>query len=797
MARDGFPADMVADSDIVRARLLKEGFAPHRSHWGTFYGRLEHDGSLAIRAHPSDPNPSPILANLAHAARHPARIARPVARKGWLIDGPGPDTRRGLDEFVELSWSEVTKRLSRELSRVYGSFGAAAVYGGSYGWSSAGRLHHAQSQLHRFLNCMGGYVRSLNTYSSGAANVILPRVIAPLQDVSRRNVTWGAIERHTELLVCFGGMASKNAMVSPGGTRAHSLPGGLLRAQKGGTRFISISPLRDDFDARLGAKWLCIRPGTDTALMLALAYELVHRGLHDQEFLHRYCTGFGLFAEYLMGRRDGQPKTASWAASITGIDEIDIVELALDIARSKTLINVSQSLQRAPRGEQPIWMALTLAALRGQIGLPGAGFIYGLGSMAEIGNPDLAIPLPTFPQGDNPVTEFIPVARLTDMLLGPGSAYEYNGRTLTYPNIRLVYWAGGNPFHHHQDLNRLREAFFQPDTIVVHESFWTATARHADIILPVTMTVERNDIGAAAFDPGVTAMHRLLDPFREAKDDYDIFGLLAGELGVFERFTEGRSSEGWLQHMYGALRESLAGVGVSSPSFDEFWKNGELLLPTLPDTGGALASFRRNPESNPLGTPSGKIEIFSEAIAGFGYEDCLGHPTWFPLVEADGRKYPICLIANQPVATLHSQLDFGEYSAKRKVGGRASARISPDDAASRGIMDGSTVRIFNNRGACLATAAVSDDVPAGVVQLPTGAWFDPVWLPDGSVLCVHGNPNVLTSDVGTSRLAQGCTGQICQVQIERFECEPPKVKAFFPPASICWPGSQEDESTGG
>ena len=95
-----------------------------------------------------------------------------------------------------------------------------------------------------------------------------------------------------------------------------------------------------------------------------------------------------------------------------------------------------------------------------------------------------AVPMPTLPQGRNGVADFIPVARIADMLLNPGGTYRYNGETRTYPDIRLVYWAGGNPFHHHQDLNRLRKAFARLDTLVVHELAWTATARHADIVLP-------------------------------------------------------------------------------------------------------------------------------------------------------------------------------------------------------------------------------------------------------------------------------------------------------------------------
>ena len=122
-----------------------------------------------------------------------------------------------------------------------------------------------------------------------------------------------------------------------------------------------------------------------------------------------------------------------------------------------------------------------------------------------------------------PIDVYIPVARVADMLLHPGELVEYDGDHLVYPDVRLVYWCGGNPFHHHQDLARLRRALSRAETIVVHEPFWTATARHADIILPATMTLERNDIGAANNDPYVIAMHQALAPYAQARNDYDIF----------------------------------------------------------------------------------------------------------------------------------------------------------------------------------------------------------------------------------------------------------------------------------
>jgi biotin/methionine sulfoxide reductase len=442
---------------------------------------------------------------------------------------------------------------------------------------------------------------------------------------------------------------------------------------------------------------------------------------------------------------------------------------------------VAQSLQRAEFGEQPVWAGLALAAALGQIGLPGGGFCYGLGSIGYYGRRRVAVPVAPLPQGRNGVGEYIPVARIADMLLHPGEPFDHDGRRLRYPHVRLAYWVGGNPFHHHQDLGRLRRAIGRLDTFVVHEPVWTATARHADVVLPATMTIEREDIGATSLDPVMAAMHRLVDPPGEARDDYAVFTELARRLGAAEEFTEGLDVRGWLARLYERTRSALAARGEPAPSFAEFWAAGELALPLRPDDGGLLAAFRADPDARKLPTPSGRIEVGSTTVAGFGYPDCPGHPAYFAPTDAPDERHPLWLVANQPATRLHSQLDFGAHSAAAKVAGREAVRIHPRDAAARGIADGDVVRLHNDRGACLAGARLSEDVAPGVVQLPTGAWFDPLDPDDPVPFCVHGNPNVLTRDAGSSALAQGCTGQHTAVQVERFTGPPPPVRAHEPP----------------
>jgi biotin/methionine sulfoxide reductase len=455
------------------------------------------------------------------------------------------------------------------------------------------------------------------------------------------------------------------------------------------------------------------------------------------------------------------------------------------MAASRTLVTVSYSLQRAEHGEQPVWAAIALAALLGQIGLPGGGFGHGYGSMGDLGSASANVNLPLVPEGRNPVKSFIPVARIADLLLRPGESFDYDGERHTYPDIRLVHWAGGNPFHHHQDLNRLRRALARPDTILVQEPYWTAMARHADLVFPATTSFERNDIGSGRADARIVAMHQAVPPAGRALSDHQILAGLAERLGVGDAFTEGRDERAWLARLYAQLRGALATAGIEAPSFEAFWSAGSLEVPDAEADRVLFDAFRADPTENRLRTPSGKIELYSETIASFRYDDCPGHPAWLESDEWLGspraKRLPLALVANNPATRLHGQLDLGPYSQAAKVRGREPVRIHPTDAAERGIADGDVVRLFNDRGSCLAGAVLSTDVRPGVVQLSTGAWFDPDDPSAEIAMCVHGNPNVLTRDSGTSRLSQGCSGQHALVEVERFAGVVPPIRAFTPP----------------
>ncbi|WP_305095205.1 molybdopterin-dependent oxidoreductase [Prescottella sp. R16] len=754
------------------------------AHWGMFEVEASDGDVTAVHPYAGDEDPSPILGNLPGSVRSRTRITGPAVRCGWLENGPGPSDARGADEFVPVSWNELHDLLARELRRVVDEHGNRAIFGGSYGWASAGRFHHAQSQIHRFLNLLGGYTGSVQNYSIGATGVIMPHVVGAHWKLFARATDWTVIAENTDLMVCFGGIPVKNTAVASGGTSAHPTRGALDRLRARGGRLVSISPLRDDLHGEY--EWLAPVPGTDVAIMLALAHVLASEGLHDKGFLARYCVGYERFENYLFGGDDGIAKTPGWASALSGIPAETIVALARRMAAGRTMVTVTWSLQRVRHGEQAPWAGITLAAMLGQIGVPGGGFGHGYGSMNEPGLGPVPYPLPTLFQGSNPVPDFIPAAAISDLLLRPGEEFDYDGRRHTYPDIRLVYWAGGNPFHHHQDLGRLRRALARPDTIVVHDPYWTPMARHADIVVPSTTSLERDDLACSRNDPLLVAMTQAVPRYAGARDDYDTFAALAYRLGFGERFTEGRTAGQWIEHLYEQWRGFVLAdpQHLEAPTYAEFRRRGHVRMRTE-DRLTLFADFRDDPVGSPLRTPSGRIEIFSATVEGFGYDDCRGHPRWYEPDEWLGgeraSRFPLHLIANQPKTRLHGQLDHGAVSRASKIRGREPVRMHPADAAARGIGAGDVVRVFNDRGACLAGAVLDDGVRCSVVQLATGAWYDPLDPADPDSMCVHGNPNVLTADVGSSGLSHGCTGQHVLVQIERFDGDLPPIRVFEPP----------------
>ncbi len=752
---------------------------PHAAHWGAFTAVVEHGRLVGARPFAGDPNPPALLASLPGAVHAPTRIDRPHVRSGWLAGDRRGGTPRGGEAFVPVTWDTAIRLVAEEVARVRDTHGPASIFGGSYGWGSAGRFHHARTQLHRLLSVAGGYTGQLTNYSYAAGMTLMPHVVGTNDVITGPVVEWRDIVAHAKLMLCFGGILLRNGQITAGGAGRHEMASWLERAAQAGVRLVNISPVRGDMPGFAAAEWLPIRPGTDTALMLGMAHVLFAEGLADHGFLGRCTVGWELLRDYVLGAADGVAKTPAWAAAETGIPADRIAALARDCAALPTMLTAAWSLQRAERGEQPFWMLVALAAMLGQIGRRGCGFGFGHGSINGMGTPQSALPSSGLPGLPNPAQSWIPVARLTEMLERPGGAYDYNGRQLAYPDARLVWWAGGNPFHHHQDLNRLLRAWARLETIVVSEPWWNSAARHADIVLPATTSLERDDIGSAGRDRFLLAMKQALPRFAEARDEFDYMADVADALGVRHRFTQQRDAATWLRVLYGRTRDAAARAGLDLPDFDAFWRAGSVEIP-VPERGAVpFAAFVRDPEAAKLNTPSGRIELFSDTVAGFGYDDCPGHPVWFApreYLRAElAQKYPLHLLTSQPPTRLHSQLDQARVSLASKVRGREPIRLHPDDAALRGLAAGDAVRVFNARGACLAGVCLDDGLLPGVAVMSTGAWLDPEQPGVPGSLCVHGNVNVLTQDVGTSRLGQGPSAQSCLVEVARWQGPLPEI----------------------
>ena len=759
------------------------------SHWGTYRAKVNNGKVTELIGWENDKDPSPIGPGIVDIHDNQTRIDKPMIRKSWIDNGPGTNNNlRGIDPFVAVSWDEAENIVAKELNRVRENFGNSSIFGGSYGWASAGRFHHAQSQLHRFLNCIGGYTRSKFTYSFAAAEAMVPHILGSYRAYLDTCTSWDSIEENTELFVCFGGVPLKNGQIAQGGTGSHNQKEKLISSAKAGIRFVNLSPLKSDLLDEVKGKWLPLRPNTDVAIMLGLAHTLYKENLYSEIFIEKYTEGFDIFLPYLLGDLDGVVKDANWASEISEISSDEIISLARDMSSKRTMISVSWSLTRQDHGEQPFWAAIMLASMLGQIGLPGGGFGFGYSATNHIGGQFSIIPGAAFPQSDNKIDNFIPVARISDLLLNPGETFHFDGKEYEYPDIKLIYWAGGNPFHHHQDINKLLLAWQKPETIISNEWCWNSLAKYSDIILPCTTPLERQDIMLTPRDPYVVSMSKLVEPFKEAKSDFDIFKGIAKKMDIENLFTEGRDEEDWQKWIYQETSvKSKSLKNIDFPSYQEFRKIGWFKVPPPKENTIMLKDFREDPTKFPLSTPSGKIEIYSKTVDSFNYDDCPGHPTWLEPCEWLGSKnknYPLHLISNQPKNKLHSQMDHGGYSKSFKIKDREPIEMNSVDASSRGINEGDIVKLFNDRGACLAGVNINDNIRPGVVQISTGAWYDPEDSKNLKTICKHGNPNVLTKDKGTSKLGQGPIAHSCLIEVELVKDKISPVTAFDPPVII-------------
>lgn len=788
-------------------KFIQNGSVNTAAHWGGLKVTVK-DGKIVNSANVlKDHEYNSLQSTVKDLVYAEDRIKYPMVRKSYLAnpDNSKPELR-GSEEWVRVSWDEAIKLAADQMKKTRETKGPSGIFAGCYGWKSSGNFHNARTLAYRFMRTTGGFVGHKGDYSTGASQVIMPHVVGTIE-VYEQQTSWEVVLETSEVVVIWGANPIATLKIAWSSSDSEGLEY-FRKLRDSGKKIICIDPVYSESCQYLNpTKWVAPKPNTDVAMMIGMCHTLFVNKKHNQEFLDEYTEGFDTFKDYFMGKTDGVVRDAKWAAEITGVDAETIEELALLFAANRTMLMSGWALQRQHLGEQRHWALISLASMIGQIGLPGGGFglsyhysnggapsatggiVGGISSKSNWKSTAVAAGGLGHSYNAKDTDIAIPVARITDCLLNPGKTIDYNGTKITYPEIETIYWAGGNPFHHQQDTNKLVKGWKKAKNVFVNEIFWTATARMADIVFPVTTTFERNDITMAGdySNKYIYPMKAVVPTEFEAQSDFWIFTQLAKQFGKEDEFTERKSEMDWIAEFYETARTGAASKGIKMPMFRKFWADNEIFeFPVKEEdrTWVRYADFREDPLLNPLGTPSGKIEIYSEKVASMNYDDCKGHPTWMEPIERYGMKNqpaPFALVSPHPSERLHSQQDNTSLRFNYEVNGREPIWINIEDAKAKGIQDGDVVRVFNERGQTLAGAVVTKNISKGVVRINEGGWYDPMEPGVEGSLCKHGNVNMLTIDIPTSKLASGNSAHTALVDIEKYTGKLPEVSLFKQP----------------
>ncbi|GAB4275376.1 MAG: dimethyl sulfoxide reductase subunit A [Deferrisomatales bacterium] len=656
-----------------------------------------------------------------HVVRAPDRITAPLRRVG----------ARGSGGFEAVSWDEALTCVAEALSRVKERYGPHAVFlMDSHG--SLGALHSTAQAARRFFARFGGCTTRWGNTSLEGAIFASRATFGTAATGSTRDALLAS-----RLIVLWGW----NPVVTRFGPDTVER---IEEARGRGARVVCVDPRRSPSAERLADQWIPIRPGTDGAILVAMAHVLLSEDRVDRGFVESCTVGAEAYADYVLGREDGVPKTPEWAEPITGVPAPVIAQLARDYASLRpAALCTGWAPGRSAFGEQFHRAAQALCALTGNLGVEG-GWVAGGTGILPLG----AVKTPLAPPRSLGPT--VHTCEVYDALL--------EGTAGGYPSdVRLLYAVGSNFLNQHLNVNKGVRALEALDFVVVHELFPTATARYADVILPVSHFLEREDIGQPwAGGPYFLYGERALDPPPGVRSDREIFAELAARLGL--EAEEDRSDEAWLRRMV----EETAGL----PDFESFREAGVHRLPLE----GPWVAFREqvaDPDKRPFRTPSGKIEIYSSRLAEAGDPQVPPIPRYLEPWEGPRdpltQRYPLQLVTPHSRGRINSQ---GDNIPRMKALADDRLWLHPADARRRGIATGDRVRVFNDRGALSAVARVTEGVMEGVVSLDAGAWY----RPDGAGTDLGGCVNVLTAD----RRSPGGAfpGSTCLVQVEKAAAEP-------------------------
>lgn len=675
-------------------------------------GRIVHISTDMRRWNPQHP-PLPACARgvgQIERVYHPDRLQYPMRRIG----------PRGAGEWQRLSWDEALDTVAHEMVRVRDTYGPAAILDASRTGSQS--MLHGRVAAQRFLYMSGGCTE-LWSNMSAEAEVFAVRMTygakADYKTSGREPIDYP----NSRLILMWGW--------SPGdGTFGTGTMPFLRDAKKKGTRIICLDPRVTDTSRILADEHIFIRPGTDTAALLAMAYVIVSGGLHDQEYCDRHVLGFddahlpkgapagASYKSYLLGLADGVAKTPEWAEAITGIPAATVRRLAVEFATAKpAALQAGYAPGRTLYGEQFHRAAYALAALTGNVGIAGGSSGTSNGATGRSG-------IKSLPIGRNPIEAKVASSMLADLLA--------RGQEGGYPaDIKLIYSTGGDLFNQCPNAGKIAAHLDGVEFIVAQDHFLTPTARYADIVLPATTFWERNDMHT----PWAGALHyaiymrQAIEPMYECRNDIDIFTDLAARLGI-AGYSD-KSEREWLREL----------SADAIDDFDAFAEAGVARFPA-PADAVAFAKEIREPDRYKFSTPSGKIEIYSMALAAnpdpYGLGDIPPIPTWIAPAPPD-PAYPLALCTPKSKARTHSI--HGNQPGLARVDPDA-VWLNPDDAAARGIGDGERVRVFSAHGATIMPVKVTDRIRKGTVSIKEGAWF----TPDAGGTDTAGCANAVTAD---------------------------------------------------
>jgi anaerobic dimethyl sulfoxide reductase subunit A len=644
---------------------------------------------------------------------HPDRLKYPMRRTG----------PRGSGQYERISWDEAMSHVSAEMLRIRAKYGNAAFLDASRSGNTAILSGFGMSK--RFFYKFGGCTELWSNMSAEAEVFSVRMTFGAKADYK----TAGREQNdyvNSRLILMWGWSPAD-------GTFGTGTPQYLKEAKKKGVRIVSVDPRLTRTARQLSDEHIFIKPSTDAAALIAMAYVIVSEGLHDQAYCDRHVLGFddahlppdapagASYKSYILGESDGVPKTPEWAEARCGIPAATIRRLAIEFATSKpAALHCGYAPGRTAFGEQFHRAAYALAAITGNIGIVGGNSGVSNGVTGRSG-------IKSLPSGTNPIDSKVATPLLADLLA--------RGKAGGYPaDIKMIYSSNGDLFNQCPNAGKIAQSLDGVELIVVQDHFLTPTARHADIVLPATTFWERNDVQTPWAGAGHYAiyMKQALQPMYECRNDLDIFADLARRVGI-EDYND-KTEEQWLREL------TADAVG----DFEAFRDNGVARFAApAPEDAVAFARQIRDPENHKFTTPSGKIEVYSMALAAkpdyYGLGVIPPIPTWFDPVEPDPR-HPLMLCSPKSRARTHSI--HGNQTQLAKVD-PDDVWIHEVDARARGIVDGQKVRIFNDRGSTVLPVKVTDRIAIGVVSIKEGAWFSPKGN-DGAD--TSGCANALTND---------------------------------------------------